>query len=206
MMMSSSNVIMRTIVDLPDPDRVQLDALCQQRGLSRAEALRQALRLWLSQQQPAHSTQHTAQCLACGVIAQKTELRSNKRCEMSGGNLNAPARHQHLIDVLRGEAIALAWLERQPSPRISMITWIEVLVGCREGEADAVRGWLESFPRLPLDDAISSETERLRQQHGLKVPDAIILATARCSQLALATSNSQDFPLSMGDVLHPYQL
>jgi hypothetical protein len=56
MMMSSSNVIMRTIVDLPDPDRVQLDALCQQRGLSRAEALRQALRLWLAQQQPAHGT------------------------------------------------------------------------------------------------------------------------------------------------------
>ena len=111
-----------------------------------------------------------------------------------------------LIDVLRGEAVALSWLERQPSPRISVITWIEVLVGCREGEADAVRGWLESFPRLPLDHAISSETVRLRQQHGLKVPDAIILATARCSQLALATRNSRDFPLSMGGVLHPYQL
>ncbi|MEB3324029.1 MAG: ribbon-helix-helix domain-containing protein, partial [Cyanobacteriota bacterium] len=31
----------------PDPERAQLDALCRQRGLSRAEALRQALRLWL---------------------------------------------------------------------------------------------------------------------------------------------------------------
>ena len=46
---------MRTIVDLPDRERAQLDALCRQRGLSRAEAMRQALRLWLAQQQPGHS-------------------------------------------------------------------------------------------------------------------------------------------------------
>ncbi|MFM7265066.1 MAG: ribbon-helix-helix domain-containing protein [Cyanobium sp.] len=45
---------MRTIVDLPDPERAQLDALCRKMGLSRAEALRQALRLWLEQQQPGH--------------------------------------------------------------------------------------------------------------------------------------------------------
>ncbi len=45
---------MRTIVDLPDPERAQLDALCRQRGVSRAEALRQALRLWLQQQKPSH--------------------------------------------------------------------------------------------------------------------------------------------------------
>ena len=43
-----------TIVDLPEAERAQLDALCRQRGLSRAEALRQALRLWLEQQKPSH--------------------------------------------------------------------------------------------------------------------------------------------------------
>ena len=32
---------MRTIVDLPEAERTQLDAHCRQRGLSRAEALRQ---------------------------------------------------------------------------------------------------------------------------------------------------------------------
>jgi hypothetical protein len=40
-MSSSDNVInMRTIVDLPERERDQLDALCRQRGLSRAEAIR----------------------------------------------------------------------------------------------------------------------------------------------------------------------
>jgi hypothetical protein len=43
-----------------------------------------------------------------------------------------------LIDVLRGEAVALAWLERQQSPRISVISWIEVLVGCRVDETNVV--------------------------------------------------------------------
>ncbi|MCS5693602.1 ribbon-helix-helix domain-containing protein [Cyanobium sp. FGCU-6] len=51
---SDSGITMRTIVDLPERERDQLDALCRQRGLSRAEAIRQALRLWLQQQSPAH--------------------------------------------------------------------------------------------------------------------------------------------------------
>jgi len=111
-----------------------------------------------------------------------------------------------LIDVLRGEAVALAWLEQQQQPCISVITWIEVLVGCREGESNAVQAWLETFPRLPLDDAVAGETPRLRQRHGLKVPDAIILATARCRTLTLATRNRRDFPIELGHVLHPYEL
>ena len=111
-----------------------------------------------------------------------------------------------LIDVLRGEAPALAWLEQQQRPRISVISWIEVLVGCRDGESGRVEAWLDSFLRLPLDDAIALEAVRLRQRHGLKVPDAIILATARCADLSLATRNSRDFPLTLAGVLHPYAL
>ncbi|MCP9826603.1 ribbon-helix-helix domain-containing protein [Synechococcus sp. EJ6-Ellesmere] len=45
---------MRTIVDLPEPEREQLDAQCRQLGISRAAALREALRLWLKQQHPRH--------------------------------------------------------------------------------------------------------------------------------------------------------
>jgi Arc/MetJ-type ribon-helix-helix transcriptional regulator len=52
---SDDGITMRTIVDLPERERDQLDALCRQRGLSRAEAIRQALRLWLHQQTPSHA-------------------------------------------------------------------------------------------------------------------------------------------------------
>jgi predicted nucleic acid-binding protein len=70
-------------------------------------------------------------------------------------------------------------------------------------KAAAWRAWLNTFPRLPLDDAIALESVRLRQRHGLKIPDAIILATARCADLSLATCNSRAFPLAMGGVMHP---
>lgn len=111
-----------------------------------------------------------------------------------------------LIDVLRGEPPALAWLEQQERPHISVISWIEVLVGCREGESGRVEAWLDTFPRLPLNDAIALDTARLRKRHGLKIPDAILLATARCADFSLATRNSRDFPLAMGGVVHPYGL
>jgi hypothetical protein len=51
---SDNDIIVRTIVDLPERERDQLDVLCRQRGLSRAEAIRQALRLWLRQQTQSH--------------------------------------------------------------------------------------------------------------------------------------------------------
>ena len=111
-----------------------------------------------------------------------------------------------LIDVLRGEEVALRWLEAQGQASISVITWIEVLVGCRGEEREPVELWLEGFRRWPVDDAIARESVGLRQRHGLKVPDAIILATAVCAGLPLATRNSRDFPLALGGVVHPYGL
>ncbi|MDI9406390.1 MAG: PIN domain-containing protein, partial [Chitinophagaceae bacterium] len=102
--------------------------------------------------------------------------------------------------------VALRWLGDQQRPSISVITWIEVLVGCRPGEQERVEPWLEVFPRLDLDQATARESVLLRQRHGLKVPDAIILATARCAGLTLATRNVRDFPLELGGVVHPYSL
>ena len=111
-----------------------------------------------------------------------------------------------LIDVLKGETTARDWLEEQQQPAVSVITWIEVLVGCRTAESQTVEAWLDSFERLSLDRDVARESVQARRLHGLKVPEAIILATARCHGLALATRNSKDFPLSLGDVLHPYSL
>jgi predicted nucleic acid-binding protein len=78
--------------------------------------------------------------------------------------------------------------------------------GCREGESGRVEAWLETFSHLPIDDAIALKSVRLRQRHGLKIPDAIILATARYSNLNLANRSSRDFPLTLGGVVHPYAL
>ena len=112
-----------------------------------------------------------------------------------------------LIDVLRGETPALDWLRSHaPGSAISVITWIEILVGCRDHESTTVRTWLEGFRRLDLDQAVASEAVICRQQRGLKVPDAIILATARCHGLILATRNVRDFPPQNDQVICPYRL
>jgi hypothetical protein len=53
--MTSSDIsLMRTIIDLPDAERQRLDAICRQRGLSRAEGVRQALRAWIASQEVNH--------------------------------------------------------------------------------------------------------------------------------------------------------
>ncbi len=96
--------------------------------------------------------------------------------------------------------------EAQGQASISVITWIEVLVGCRAQEREPVETWLEGFRRWPVDDAIARESVGLRQRHGLKVPDAILLATAVCAGLPLATRHTRDFPLELGGVVHPYGL
>ncbi len=60
-----------------------------------------------------------------------------------------------LIDLLRGEAQALASIEAHAgATSISVISWMEILVGCHDDELDAVEPWLSSFRRLELTQAI----------------------------------------------------
>jgi len=51
--------------------------------------------------------------------------------------------------------------------------------------------WIKQLPEQPLSP---------------QAPDVIILATATCHGLTLATRNSRDFTLSLGCVVHPYKL
>ncbi len=126
--------------------------------------------------------------------------------------MKAPERGQGLlldtnvlIDVLRGEKLALDWLDHhRAGAAISVITWIKVMVGCRASESATVGNWLEGFRRLDLDQAVAQETVICRQERGLKVPDAILLAAARCHRLILATRTSRDFPPKQGQVICPY--
>jgi hypothetical protein len=66
-------------------------------------------------------------------------------------------------------------------------------------------GWTP-FPACRSTTPSPWNAVQLRQRHGLKIPEAIILATARCAAPNLATGNSRDFPLTLGGVLHPHQL
>lgn len=110
-------------------------------------------------------------------------------------------------EVLRGERKALGWLEAQGEGlAISVISWMEVLVGCEADEEARVRPWRRTFRLLALDQEVAMEAVVCRRELRMRLPDAVILATARCHGLLLATRNTRDFPERLGNVLVPYQL
>jgi predicted nucleic acid-binding protein len=58
---------------------------------------------------------------------------------------------------------------------------------------------------LPLDEPVIQQTIRLRQQHRVKLPDAIIAATALVHGLPLLTRNTADFSALPGlTLLNPH--
>ena len=112
-----------------------------------------------------------------------------------------------LIDYLAGTEAARQELARYGAPAISAITWMEVLVGARSAEeAAALRSFLARFERLPIDDAVSEAAVSIRREQGIRLPDAIIWATAQVAQALLVTRNTRDFPGDDPGVRVPYAL
>lgn len=74
---------------------------------------------------------------------------------------------------------------------ISFINRIEVLgfVTANQNEED----FIETSSIYYVDDEIINETIRLRKGHKIKVPDAIVAATAIVYELILLTRNIADF-------------
>ncbi len=112
-----------------------------------------------------------------------------------------------LIDFLSGREAARAWLSPIEGAAISLISWMEVIVGAKSAHEEAVvRGFLSAFEVLPVDTRVAEEAVCLRRSRRLKLPDAIILATARVHGRVLATRNTRDFDANAEDVVVPYRI
>jgi len=111
-----------------------------------------------------------------------------------------------LIDYLNGIAEADRELSRYASKAISVITWMEVLAGTSPADEAAVRAWLLSFDILPLDDTIAERAVAIRKTRRIRLPDAIIWATAHVHSLLLVSRNTKDFPQAEPGVRMPYPL
>lgn len=109
-----------------------------------------------------------------------------------------------LIDYLNGLDQARGELALYDRPMISPITWIEVVVGGRSDMDPVLLAFLRRFEQAPLDTAVAERAVRLRRSHRLKVPDAIIWATAQSVDALLVTRNTKDFPTTAPDVRVPY--
>jgi predicted nucleic acid-binding protein len=111
-----------------------------------------------------------------------------------------------LIDYLVGVEAARRELALYTRPLISPITWIEVMVGAREAEEPQLRAFLDRFDQVPIDDRIAEITVAIRRTYRIRIPDAIIWASARSSNALLVTRNTRDFPAEAPDIRVPYAL
>ena len=89
-------------------------------------------------------------------------------------------------------------IERQSGLAISVITQMELLVGCRnKTELRNTESFLERFQVINLSEPIcNSALDLLRQyrlSHGLLIPDALIAATTMTLNLPFISKNQRDY-------------
>jgi predicted nucleic acid-binding protein len=111
-----------------------------------------------------------------------------------------------LIDYLRGISQARAECDKHSDRAVSIITWMEVMASSTAAsEADA-RSCLFNFYTLPLTAEVAERAFLLRRASGIKLPDAVIQATAEGSGRVLITRNTRGFPPDTPGVRIPYTL
>jgi len=112
-----------------------------------------------------------------------------------------------LIDYLNGVSQARETLARHAAPAISLVTWMEVLVGANDDrEEQIIRGFLAQFDLLPITREIAETAVKKRREYRLRLPDALIWATAETHAMVLVTRNTRDFPCNLPGIHVPYEL
>lgn len=112
-----------------------------------------------------------------------------------------------LVDFLTGVPEAAEELGRYSDRLISQITWMEVMAGCRDDpERQTTRAFLDTFQTIAIGTDVAESAVMLRQTHRLRLPDAIILATAERTGALLVTRDAKDFSANHPGIRIPYKL
>lgn len=111
-----------------------------------------------------------------------------------------------LVDYLNAVSEARAELERYHEKAISVVTWIEVMVGTNATTAKRTKAFLNSFYLIALDDTVVEQAVALRKQYRIKLPDAVIWASAQINSMLLITRNIKDFTEKEAGMRVPYKL
>lgn len=111
-----------------------------------------------------------------------------------------------LIDYLLGNLSAYNELQLYRNPQISIITKMEILVGTSKDKQDTIKEFLNNFTVVNLNEEIAEIAVIIRKENRVKLPDAIIWATAKYSNSLLITRNTKDFPIHAPDIKIPYNI
>lgn len=112
-----------------------------------------------------------------------------------------------LIDYLQGVLTAKKEIARYSHACISVISWAEVMVGAsNEKEETVCRSFLDRFNILDVTLEIAEKAFVIKRKNKIKLPDALIWATAQQEDCLLVTRNTKDFPKSDPSVRFPYKV
>lgn len=89
---------------------------------------------------------------------------------------------------------------------ISVVTWMEVMVGTTERTEKGTQDFLSDFFLIELDDRVAKQAVIVRKTHRIKLPDAVIWASAQVHSMLLVTRNTKDFTENEPGIRVPYKL
>ena len=111
-----------------------------------------------------------------------------------------------VIDALNGMEAAADEYDSYDHVYISLITWMEIMIGTEDGDTVTESFLRQYFEVIPLNLIIADRAVQIRKQKRIKLPDAIIQATAQLYDALLVTRNSHDFSEDEAGVRVPYQI
>lgn len=111
-----------------------------------------------------------------------------------------------LVDYLNAIPDARDELMRYRETAISVVTWMEVMVGTTKDTEEGTLAFLNSFILIELDDFVAKQAISLQKKHRIKLPDAVIWASAQINSLLLITRNTKDFTDGEPGIRVPYKL
>ena len=112
----------------------------------------------------------------------------------------------NIIIYLSKREISLSFLDQFDAHYISVITYMEVL-GYRFRDAKEekfIKEMLGVFHILYIDQKIADMVIQIRREGCIRLPDAIIAATAKTENLYLVTRNIEDFKKVKVQITNPF--
>lgn len=121
--------------------------------------------------------------------------------QASGKRKYAMSGERYLLDsnvvirLSKQNPSVLKFIENSNDLSISVVTYMEVLGYSFEDPRELLflEKVLSVFRLIHIDQAIADQTVRIRRANKIKLPDAIIAATAQIQGMTLVTENISDF-------------
>jgi PIN domain nuclease of toxin-antitoxin system len=140
-----------------------------------------------------HQGSHNAM-KAGATIADRDSLLQQPRHD---GGSRARLAHRQYLRAARVSSYASATVVRAAQ------RWLRRTTSATER---GTRALLDQFTLLPIDDAIAERAVALPWTHRMRLPDAVVRASAQVHSMLLVTRDAKAFPVGEPGIRMPYAL